>query len=207
MAREVAWLVEQLAEKHPHEYRVACFVDDDPARSGDFVNDVEVHTLPDASAKYPNACYVVAVGNWRARQDLSQKAEAAGLRPATLIAPDVLVSRHMQVGEGTVICPGSILTTNIRIGCYVQINVGCTISHDAVIEDFATLAPGVHVAGRVHIGRGAYLGTGAVIINGSEGDPMEIGPEAVVGAGACVIRSVEPRVTVVGVPARPLPAS
>ena len=70
--------------------------------------------------------------------------------------------------------------------------------------DFTTLAPGVHVSGCVHFGKRVYVGTGAVIINGTRDNPLILGDDAVVGAGACVTKSVPPATTVVGVPAKPL---
>lgn len=133
-----------------------------------------------------------------------RKAEAAGMTPETVIHPRVERSEWIEIGEGTVICAGSILTTNITLGRHVQINLDCTIGHDVVMGDYTTLAPGVHVSGWVHFGPRAYVGTGAVIVNGTHDTPIVIGDDAVIGAGACVTKSVPPGVTVVGVPARPL---
>ena len=108
------------------------------------------------------------------------------------------------MGRGIVICAGNILTTDITIGAHVQINLGCTIGHDVELHDYATLAPGVHVSGYVTIGRRVYIGTGATIINGSAERRLVIHDDAVVGAGACVTRSVADGLTVVGVPAKPI---
>ncbi|MGH7625559.1 MAG: hypothetical protein ACREOJ_09600 [Gemmatimonadaceae bacterium] len=112
------------------------------------------------------------------------------------------MSRFVELGEGTIVCAGCILTVNIAIGRHVHLNLDCTIGHDAVLEDFVTLAPGVHVSGCVKIERGAYLGTGAVVINGTQVRPLVVGAGAIVGAGAVVTKNVSPGVTVVGVPAR-----
>ena len=71
-------------------------------------------------------------------------------------------------------------------------------------DDFATLAPGVHVSGKVAIEHGAYLGTGAVTVDGAYDRPLRIGRHSVVSAGALVIRDVPPDTTVSGVPAREL---
>jgi len=114
------------------------------------------------------------------------------------------MSKWIEIGEGTVICAGNILTTNIVLGKQVQINLDCTLGHDVVLSDYATLAPGVHVSGCVQIGRRAYIGTGAEILNGTQNDPIVIGDDAVIGAGACVTCSIPSGQTWVGVPAKPV---
>jgi sugar O-acyltransferase (sialic acid O-acetyltransferase NeuD family) len=197
-AREVAWLAEACG------HHVACFVDDDPSHVGRRLNDIDVVSPDVAAARFADAAIVVAIGNPTARRDVVSRAVARGLRPATLIHPHVERSRWITIGSGAVICAGNILTTNIVIGDHVQINLDCTIGHDVTLDDFSTLAPGVHVSGCVRIGRRAYVGTGATIINGTLDQPLIVGDDAVVGAGACVTRSVEPGTTVVGVPAKPL---
>ena len=101
------------------------------------------------------------------------------------------------------ICAGSHISPNVVLGRHVQINRSCDVSHDVVMGDYATLAPGVKVSGRVRIGARAYIGTNASIINGESDKPLVIGDDAVVGAAACVTRDVSPGSTVVGVPAKP----
>jgi acetyltransferase-like isoleucine patch superfamily enzyme len=78
------------------------------------------------------------------------------------------------------------------------VNVGCTVGHDTVIDDFATLFGGVIVGGGCHIGAGATVGSGAVILPG-----VSIGENAMVGAGAIVVRDVAPGGIVVAPAARP----
>jgi acetyltransferase-like isoleucine patch superfamily enzyme len=77
----------------------------------------------------------------------------------------------------------------------------CTIGHDVVVGSYSTLSPGVHVSGNVRIGGNVFIGTGACIINGRASEPLTIGDGAVVAAGACVTRSVDPGAMVAGVPA------
>lgn len=202
-AREVAWLV-QSCNVEADLYRVVCFIDDNEAVHGSILNGIPVMGLEEARSRFPEACVVGGVGSPRTRQHLMEKAAALGFGFATVIHPRVERSQWIEIGIGTVICAGSILTTNIVIGRHVQINLNCTIGHDVKIGDYATLAPGVHVSGCVHIGKRVYIGTGAVIINGTQDTPIVIGDDVVIGAGACVTKSVAPGLTVVGVPARPL---
>jgi sugar O-acyltransferase (sialic acid O-acetyltransferase NeuD family) len=199
-AREVAWL----AEACGHE--VVCFIDDDPSKIGRTLNDIRVLSIEEAASAFTDAHVAAAIGSPKTRETVTRRAEQHGFRLATLVHPRVERSRWVTFGDGAVICAGNILTTNITIGRHVQINLDCTIGHDVIMDDFATLAPGVHVSGWVTLGRRAYVGTGASIINGTEDRPLVIGEDAVVGAGACVTRSVDPGVTAVGVPAKPLGA-
>ena len=197
-AREVAWLAEACG------HTVVCFIDDDAAKVGRTLNDIRVISIDEAAAAFKDAHVAAAIGSPKTRETVTRRAEQHGFRIATLVHPRVERSRWITLGAGAVVCAGSILTTNITLGEHVQINLDCTIGHDVRMADFATLAPGVHVSGWVTVGRRAYIGTGASIINGTEDRPLVIGDDAVVGAGACVTRSVEPGVTVVGVPAKPL---
>jgi serine acetyltransferase len=79
----------------------------------------------------------------------------------------------------------------------VHVNLACTVGHDAVLEDYATLAPGVHVSGHVVVEEGAYVGTGANVV-----ERLRIGRWSVVGAGSTVLANVPANTTAVGIPAR-----
>ncbi len=202
-AREVAWLVES-CNTDRERYRVVCFIDDNVQAHGAILNGVPVMGLEEAHRRFPEAHLVGGIGSPQIRQHVLEKAAMIGFRFETIIHPHVERSAWVEIGAGTVICAGSILTTNITLGQHVQINLACTIGHDVVMEDYATLAPGAHISGHVHLGRRAYVGTGAVIINGTQDAPIVIGEDVIVGAGACVTKSVPAGLTVVGVPARPL---
>lgn len=201
-AREVAWLIESCQNSGQSLVAVG-FIDDNASNHGKFVNGLEVFSLEQASSLFPNASFTVAIGSPAVREKLTQKAITVGLKEVTVIHPRTEASRFIEYGDGTVICAGSMLTTNIKLGKNVQINLNCTVGHDVVMEDFVTLAPGVCVSGCVHIGRGAYIGTAASIINGTIDKPLIIGAGAVIGAAACVTRDIPAGVTAVGIPAKP----
>ena len=203
--REVAWLVDTIASSG-EEIKVVCFIDDNPNLIGMIINNIEVLSIDLVANKYPHCSVVSGIGIPRLREVTMIKACDAGLRTLSLIHPATEMSKWLTIGEGTVICAGNILTTNIILGKHVQINLDCTIGHDVVMDDYSTLAPGVHISGCVTIGKRAYIGTGAIVINGTQNAPIVIGDDVVVGAGACVTRSIPPGETWVGVPARPVRA-
>lgn len=202
-AREMAWLIQSCNERH-EAYRVVCFVDDDDRLHGTKLNGIPVKSLEAAWKEFPLAAVVGAVGIPKTREYLIKKAENAGFDFETIIHPRTERSEWIEIGLGTVICAGSILTTNITLGRHVQINMDCTIAHDVVMGDYTTLAPGVHVSGWVHFGQRVYVGAGAVFLNGTRHEPLTIGDDAVIGAGACVTKSVPRGFTVVGTPAKPI---
>lgn len=203
-AREVAWLVQSCNVQAKKTYEVVCFIDDDDEKQGMFLNNFPVFNLKEAYANFPEALIISGIGSPKIREKVMVKAENMGFRAATIIHPTVQYSTEWNnIKEGSVICAGNILTVNITLGKHVQINLDCTIGHDAILDDFTTLAPGVHVSGWVHFGKRIYVGTGANIINGTEEAPIVIADDVTIGAGACVTKSItQPGVTVVGVPAK-----
>lgn len=203
-ARELAWLAEKCPASDGLNYHAVCFVDDNREYWDSIVNGLPVMSLEAARQRFPEAALASGIGAPRSRQATVEKARAAGFAMATIIHPLVEYSQSVEIGEGSVLCGGSILTTNISLGQHVQVNLNCTLGHDAILGDYSTLAPGVHVSGWVHLGKRVYVGTGAVFINGTKDTPLTIGDDAIIGAGACVTRPVAQGTTVVGVPAVPL---
>jgi sugar O-acyltransferase (sialic acid O-acetyltransferase NeuD family) len=145
---------------------------------------------------------VIALGDPRSRERVAGECLRHGVPFGTLIHPSVEVSQRVAISPGAVVCAGTVLTTDIRLGRHVYVNVGCTISHDVNVDDFATFSPGVHIAGWVTVGRRVVFGTGSCVRNGSSDSPILIGDDAIVGAGACVTSDVARGDTVIGVPAR-----
>ena len=204
-AREVAWLIESCSQAE-ELYKIVCFIDDTPEHQGKIVNGIPVMSLEEAHERFSSAHVVAAVGNPKSREAMVRKAEEKGFAFETIVHPKTEMSKWIEMGLGTVICAGNILTTNIRLGNHVQINLDCTIGHDVILGDFTTLAPGVHVSGWVHIGKYVYIGTGVVITNGTSNDPVIIEDGVIIGAGACVTKSLSANRTYVGVPATPIKA-
>ncbi len=148
------------------------------------------------------ARFVVGLGDPRGKRRMVERALGAGLQPIpTIVHPRAcLAAGDAVLGLGGVLCPGVVVSTNVRIGDYVICNWNASIGHDAVIGDFATVNPGVCVSGNVHVAEDVLLGAGAVVR-----ERIRIAPGVVVGAAACVVKDIaEPGCVVVGVPAKKL---
>lgn len=196
--REVAWLVERINDKEK-TWQLMGFLDDNPDIQGKAVNEYKVLGTTDDVNKYPDAYYVCAVGASKTREKIIGR--VLQILPkaqfATLIDPSAEYSNFVSFGKGSIICAHTIITVNVEIGEHVIINLDCTVGHDAVIKDFATLYPSVNVSGASEVGRGAELGTGTQIIQ-----CKRIEDYTIVGAGATIIRDIEDSGVYVGVPAK-----
>ncbi len=130
---------------------------------------------------------------------------------------------------------GCMIGADTRVGTFVEVQCGAAIGAACKIQSHSFICDGVRIEDEVFVGhgvvfvndkhpratnaegglqdesdwkllptvveRGASIGSGATILGG-----VRIGAGATVGAGAVVVGDVEAGSTVVGNPARPLPA-
>lgn len=199
--REVAWLVERINQKNP-EWEIKGFIDDNKQLHGSLESGYSVLGGVDYFENFSGLelWVICAVGASAVRKKIIDKLkEKNQIHFATLIDPSVICSNSVEIGEGSIICAGTILTVDIKIGKHVIVNLDCTIGHDAQIADFVTIYPSVNVSGFSEIEERVELGTGTQIIQGKK-----IGRETIVGAGAVVVKDLPEKCTAVGSPAKPI---
>lgn len=196
--REIAWLVERINEKEP-TWDLKGFIDDNQSIWGEFMDSYKVIGGCDILRNITHDVWVLcAVGSSKTRKRIIDGlGNFEYIHYATVIDPSVQMSKRVQIGEGTMICAGNIITVDVIIGKHNIINLDCTIGHDAVLGDFVTLYPSVNVSGCSTIGDQTELGTGMQTIQG-----MKVGTQTIVGAGAVVIRDIPDRCVAVGSPAK-----
>jgi sugar O-acyltransferase (sialic acid O-acetyltransferase NeuD family) len=158
-----------------------------------------------ALEQYRGSEILVAIGDTRVRRRIYEKVRRDGFSPAVLRAGGSWIAETASIGKGSQLFFGAIVSENAIVGENVILNFHCCVSHDSVINAHCTLAPRVAIAGRVVVEREVTIGIGATVINGSSKQALVIGEGAFVGAGACIIRDVEPGSVMVGVPGKPLP--
>ncbi|HSW36726.1 MAG TPA: acetyltransferase [Candidatus Limnocylindrales bacterium] len=196
--REVAWLVEEI-NAHQPLWKLIGFIDEDQSKHGLDLNGYPVIGDFD-DLKYKGKVFAVcAVGNTKRKKEMAKRATVSGLSFANLIHPTALLSKHMEMGFGNIICAGSIITVNVTVKNHVIINLYCTIGHDVTIDSYCTFAPSVNISGSVVFEEGCEVGTNAAIIPGKT-----IGKWSMIGAGAVVTSDIPVHSTVVGVPAKPI---
>jgi sugar O-acyltransferase (sialic acid O-acetyltransferase NeuD family) len=144
--------------------------------------------------------FVAAVGDNALREMLVFEATRCGLTPCRAINLSLFSAKDLVAGEGTIICPGTTITTNVRLGKHCIINLNCTIGHDVDVADFVNLAPGVNCSGNVLIEHGVTIGTGAAIR-----EKLFIGERSILGMGSVLVKDLPPHSIWAGNPAKELP--
>ena len=91
----------------------------------------------------------------------------------------------VTIGEGSIICAGTIITTNVKIGKHAHLNLLTTIGHDTQIGDYFTTAPGVKISGNCNIKNRVYFGT-----NSSIKEKMIVCSDVTIGLNAGVVKNI-----------------
>ncbi len=147
----------------------------------------------------PHDRFLCAVGKPGIKEELARPILEKGGRFTTLVHPSTIIGGNVRIGEGCILCPRVVLTSDIVIGKYVTLNIGTAVGHDAVVGDWTQTSAFCDLTGASRVGSRVFLGSGARVL-----PKVSVGDGAVVGAGSVVVRDVKPGQTVFGVPAVPL---
>lgn len=144
--------------------------------------------------------FCVAIGNphGRMRMQIHERLINEGLVPVTLAHPTAWIADNAIIGAGSQILAGAIVCAEAKLGRQCIINTKASVDHECVLEDGVELAPAATFCGLIYAEKYAWICAGATVL-----PRVHIGEDAIVGAGAVVIKAVPSGITVLGVPAKP----
>jgi acetyltransferase-like isoleucine patch superfamily enzyme len=131
-----------------------------------------------------------------------------------ILGDQTCVRERCEIGDDVVLGRGSLIENDTTVGALTKIQAHAYITAYSTLEENVFIAPCVATTNDNYMGRterrhelikgptirrGARVGGAAVLLPG-----IEVGEEAFVGAGAVVLRDVDPGTVVVGNPARPI---
>lgn len=146
---------------------------------------------------YSTTKYLLGIGNPEVRRSIAKVLDNAGLTPFKAVHPCAIVGTRSEIAEGSVICAGVSISTNVSIGRHVHLNPNVTIGHDSILEDFVSINPGAIISGDVVVKATSLVGAGSVVL-----ERRTVGQSTTVGAAALVTKDIPPGVTVKGIPGR-----
>lgn len=198
--REVLAWAEQAVE-FACEWTIKGFIDDDPAALSRFA--VERPILGSVAGYAPAAddVFVSAMGGIGAKRRCVETILARGGCFTTVTHRSAVLGHRVKFGRGVILCPHVVVSSDATLGDFVAVNLHSSVAHDAVVGDFSQVHCHSDLTGGVRIGREVVVGSHASILPG-----VRVGDGATIGAGAVVVADVPAGVTVLGNPAKALPA-
>lgn len=202
-AQEVRWLISEINAEQP-SYDFAGYLVSDLAALTERDSSSDVLGELDWLDEHPGRvdALAIGIGTPAIRAELGNELNSRhpDLEWPPLIHPSVRFDRgSCEIGDGVVLCAGTLGTVDLVIDRFTMVNLACTLGHGAHLGTGCVLNPTVNVSGGVIMGERVLVGTGAQILQF-----LRIGDDATIGAGAMVRADVAAGQTVVGVPARPL---
>lgn len=115
----------------------------------------------------------------------------------TFVHPTAQIYTHYPIGEGSIICPNVIVTTDVKVGNHVLVNVNTSVGHDTRIGNYSTINPNSTISGNCEIQENVFIGCKSAIR-----EKISITSGAVIGMGSVVVKNVKTAGTYVGVPSK-----
>ena len=182
--REVFWSLTEY-ERNLTKF----FIDDE------FLLNESENTLPLSKLNTQEYEVIVAIGNPTIRENIIKKLPSDTVF-FTHIHPSVIIlDKKIKIGDGSIICAGTILTTNIILGKHTHLNLNTTIGHDTIVGDFFTTAPNANISGNCNIGKRVYFGT-----NSSVREKIKICDDVIIGLNGGVVKNINESGTYIGTP-------
>src|SRR5262245_40754909 len=197
LGSEIVWTIENLnARDRPLE--LIGFCDDAENKKGQLFCGYPILGTPEevdhGRAEKPQ--FICAIGDNKRRKAMVRRLTALDWQAASVVDPSLIGAASARIGAGTYIAPGCVLSANTVLGDHVILNLGCTIGHNGIVEDFGQISPGGRVSGFTTVKVGAFLGSNAVAAPG-----VTIGEWATLGACSFAVTDVPDGTTAVGTPA------
>ena len=177
IGREVAYFIEEINEISP-TWNIIGFIDENIEIHNKELNGYKVlgglNALTELNVK---PYVVVAIANCTVKKKIVERLEGK-FDFATIIYPTVKVSKYIEIGKGSIIYPGVILTVNTKIGNHVLLSANCGIGHDTVIGDYSSVLWGSNFSGYDNVGESCFIGVGTKVIQGiniSDGNRISAG--------------------------------
>lgn len=140
---------------------------------------------------------VGSIGDPTVRIKLAKMLKETGFTLPVLVHPSAVVAENVELQEGALVCAGVVIGPGASIGANAIINTKASVDHDCRIGDFVHLAPGVTISADVIVGDNSHIGVGASVIQN-----INIGTGVLIGAGGVVVRDVRARAKAVGIPCK-----
>ncbi|MBY7995835.1 acetyltransferase [Vibrio fluvialis] len=135
--------------------------------------------------------FLIVIGQSAARKRIFDYLANKGAQFLTYIHHTALVSKSASIGEGTIVCPYTVVNANALVGRNCSINVHCSIGHDSVLGEHTVVSPYSALNGHAKVGSNCFIGTRSTIF-----PKIEVGPLVTVDSHTTVRNNIESKMLV-----------
>lgn len=179
---------------HMNQPNMKCFIDDE-YHDRFSLRLKNIFPISEFDPKTQKA--LVVIGNPNDRAEMVKRMPK-GTKYFSFIHPSaVILGNDVVIGDGCIVCAGSVITTNIVIEDHAQLNLLTTIGHDCRIGKYFTTAPGVKISGNCTIGDRVYFGTSSCIR-----EKLTVADDVTIGLNGGVVKNITEPGTYVGTPTK-----
>ena len=169
------------------------FIDITPTKGNvinqdDFFNDIN---------SYKNENIYIGIGSNKIRTKIYERLISSGITPSNCISENSFIAHDAQLGDGVVICPGSVIGSKAIIGNNTIVNTLSSIDHDCILGNNSQVTAGVTFGGNVVTGENCFFGVKSAVIPN-----IKIGNNSIIMAGTIVYKNIPENVMVGGNPGR-----
>lgn len=193
----IAWAKQ--SHGYGEDFVLKGFLDDNPQALKDFAVDLPVCGSVATYDIKEEDVFCCAIGNPKFKRRCIESITRRGGHFISLIHRSAVLGERNQIGNGLILCPYAVITSDVKIGDFVTVNLHSFIAHDTKIGSFSQLHCHVDICGHVEIGEETLLGSHASLL-----PQISLGDRVNVSAGAVVAASFESDITLAGIPARPI---
>jgi UDP-perosamine 4-acetyltransferase len=154
----------------------------------DFFNDID---------NYKNENIYIGIGSDKIRTKIYERLINSGITPSNCIAENSFIAHDAHIGNGVVICPGSVIGSKSIICNNTIVNTLSSVDHDCVLGNNSQLTASVTFGGNVKTGENCFFGMKSAVIPN-----INIGHNSIIMAGSVVYKSIPENVMFGGNPAR-----
>lgn len=195
---EVACLINHINAEEPR-WNLLGYIDDGVAvgtesRYGKVLGNIDTVNSWDKPVSV-----VIAIGNCRVVESLSQKISNKNVDFPNIIAPNVFFfdKESVRMGKGNIITFGCRFSCNTSLGDFNILNGNISMGHDSSLGSFNVLFPETRISGRTVVGNSNFFGARVFV-----SQCLKIGNNCRFGAGSYVLRKTKDGYLYMGNPAK-----
>ena len=173
------------------------FLDNRPNILDDFNYNIKILGNVDTYIPEENDVFICAIGDILLKRKLCNIMLAKNAKFINIIHNSVILGENVKLGNGIIICPNTVISSDVFIDDFVCINISVCIGHDVEIKKYCQINPNSTLSGNCFIDELSIIHGNCYLI-----PSISIGKNTTIGAGSVVLKNIEDNVTACGNPAR-----